>query len=217
MRLVFRSFAVAVLLVAAVCAAQIDKAGPDWTRAQIEDALHAAPASVTTGARIYGWKGTELVMVREGGGPYSCVGSGSWSLRLGKPALPYPDPLCADQNAWAYLQALWKEKDPLHPAKPLPRAPGLVWMLAGMDVVNGRVSYGTGNQSTVQAGSATGIITMTPHIMILPLAVDAATAGLPTTYDQEHATMWVMGAGTPTSHLHVHFSPSTLTALRALP
>jgi hypothetical protein len=39
-----------------------------------------------------------------------------------------------DQNAWAFLKAVWSEKDPLKPEKPYPTAPGLVWMLAGMSV-----------------------------------------------------------------------------------
>src|SRR4051794_32437124 len=137
-----------------------------WKNAQVDDALRAAPVPVTSGARIFGWHGKKLVLVRDGIGPYTCVASGSWSLRLGKPGLPYPDPLCADQNAWAYLQALWSEPNPLHPAKPFPRAPGLVWMLAGMDVVNGKVAYGS--TAIVRAGTADNqTITMTPHLMIL--------------------------------------------------
>ncbi len=185
----------------------------DWKDAQIKDALRAAPSTVTDDAPIYAWNATNLVLVRAGNGPYTCVASGSWSLRLGKPALPYPDPFCADRNAWAYMAAMWKERDPLHPSKPLPRAPGLVWMLAGMDVVNGRVFYGP---NAVQAGTAVGTtITMTPHIMILPLDLDAAKAGLSVTYDPDHAqAMWVMGAGTPTAHLHIHFSPAAHEALK---
>lgn len=185
-----------------------------WAQAQIDDAMRAAPETVTTGARIFAWRGKQLVQVRDGIGPYTCVASGSWSLRLGKPSLPYPDPLCADQNAWTYLQALWSEPDPMHPAKPFPRAPGLVWMLAGMDVVNGKVAYGS--NAIVKAGNAEDkTITMTPHVMILPLSLDAKMAGLPTAYDPAHG-MWVMGAGTPTAHLHVHFPPAAYSALKKL-
>jgi hypothetical protein len=189
-----------------------------WKQAQIEDALRAAPAPVTTGARIFAWQDTQLVLVRDGAGSYTCVASGSWSLRLGKTALPYPDPFCADQNAWAYLQRVWSEPDPLHPSQPFPRAPGLVWMLAGMNVVNGRVSYSKDDRVTIRAGAAgSGTITMTPHVMILPLPVDAATAELPIAYDPDHAlAMWVMGGGTPTAHLHVHLSPATYRALKKL-
>ena len=211
------------ILVFAFCLAAVVGTAPSveaqeidakWKQAQIDDALKAAPVPVTEGARIFAWQKAQLVLVRDGRGPYTCVASGSWSLRLGKPALPYPDPLCADQNSWAYLQALWSEPNPMHPAKPFPRAPGLVWMLAGMDVVNGKVAYG--NNAIVKAGSAEDkTITMTPHVMILPLSVDAQVAALPTAYDPAHG-MWVMGAGTPTAHLHVHFSSPTYVALEGL-
>ena len=84
-----------------------------WKSETLADALLAAPPSVTDDARIYGWgdKG-DLTLVRDGRGPHTCVASGAFSLRLGKPPLPYPDPMCMDQNAWAFLQAVWSEKDP---------------------------------------------------------------------------------------------------------
>ena len=189
-----------------------------WEREQVADALRAAPAPVSGEARIFAWKGKDLVLVREGPGPYTCVASGSWSLRLGKALLPYPDPFCADQNAWAYLQRVWNEPDPLHPAKPFPRAPGLVWMLAGMNVVNGRVSYSRDDSVSLRAGKSDGrAITMTPHVMILPLPIDAGSVELPIEYDPDHPlAMWVMGGGTPTAHLHTHFSPATHEALKKL-
>jgi len=132
--------------------------------------------------------------------------------------LPYPDPFCADQNAWGYLQRVWNEPDPLHPAKLLPRAPGLVWMLAGMNVVAGRVSYSRADTVAVRVGkTGTGSITMTPHVMILPLPLDASVANLPVTYDPDHPlATWIMGGGTPTAHLHTHFAPETHEALKQL-
>ena len=66
----------------------------DWKSEQVADALRAAPPTVTGDARIYAWQGTKLTLVRGGNGPYTCVASGSWSLRLGKPALPNPDSFC---------------------------------------------------------------------------------------------------------------------------
>ena len=87
-------------------------------------------------------------------------------------------------------------------------------MLAGMDVVNGKVAYG--GTASVRAGTADNTtITMTPHIMILPLSLDPIVSELPTAYDAEHG-MWLMGAGTPTAHLHVHFPPATYAALQKL-
>jgi hypothetical protein len=63
----------------------------DWQAEQIADALRAAPPSVTQNAKIYAWKENgERVLVRNGDGPYTCVASGSYSLRVSKPPLPYP-------------------------------------------------------------------------------------------------------------------------------
>jgi hypothetical protein len=208
----------ATLLVTADQEKTRDHVDEAWRAAQIEDALRAAPATVTADAAIYAWNRTQLVLVRQGSGSYTCVASGSWSLRLGKPSLPYPDPFCADQNAYAYIRAVWNERDPLRPTRPFPRAPGLVWMLAGMNVVDGGVAYSADGTSTLKVGGDTnGVITMTPHLMILPLPIDPRIAGLPGVYDpaNEHA-MWIMGANTPTAHLHVHFTPSAHNALKNL-
>jgi hypothetical protein len=85
----------------------------DWQAAQIADALRAAPPTVTHTAKIYAWQPYgHLVLVCDGDGPYTCVASGSASLRFGKPPLSYPDPFCADQHAWAFIQAYWTEDDP---------------------------------------------------------------------------------------------------------
>ena len=82
-----------------------------WKTAAIADASLAAPPSVTVDAKIYGWtKDGKLALARDGSGPYTCVSSGAFSIRVGKPALPYPDPMCLDQNAWSFIQALWNKK-----------------------------------------------------------------------------------------------------------
>jgi hypothetical protein len=193
----------AVALFALVGGAQ---ARADWKADQLADALKAAPPVVTRTAKIYGWEGTKRVLLRDGEGPYTCVASGAWSLRVGKPALPYPDCFCADQNAWAFIQANWA-LDPKKP-QPLPTAPGLVWMLAGMNI-----SAAGGHDHNVSAKDA---ITMTPHIMILPLPIDAEAAGLRTAYDpKDPLTQWVMMSKTPAEHLHVHFSEPVKKALMA--
>ena len=121
-----------------------------WKAEMIADALLAAPPSVTATAKIYAWsdKG-ELTLVRDGNGPYTCIASGSFSVRVGKPPLPYPDPMCMDPNGWAFLQAVWAEKTPLTPAKPYPNSPGLVWMLAGMNVEKGAVALGAGEETKI--------------------------------------------------------------------
>lgn len=123
-----------------------------WKAEMIADTELAAPPAVTKTATIYGWSSNgERVLLREGSGPYTCVASGAFSTRLGKPPLPYPDPMCMDQNAWAFFLAIWAEKNPFKPEKPYSTAPGLVWMLAGMSVKKGVVAIGKSDTAVVKA------------------------------------------------------------------
>lgn len=191
-------------------------ADEQWVSATIADALLAAPPSVTDQATIYGWNADgELTLARDGTGPYTCVATGAFSLRLGKPPLPFPDPMCADQNGWAFFQALWSEKDPLKPEKPYPTAPGLVWMLAGMSVSKGAVAMSGTSAIQATAAEAGGeMFQMTPHVMIMPVPFDEDIAGLETKYDVgAPLNPWIMAVGTPIEHLMVHFSADDVAAL----
>jgi len=198
-----------------------DQSSPEWVQAQIEDALQAAPPTVTAEAKIYAFEENgERVLVRDGDGPYTCVASGSNSLRVGKPEFPNPDPLCADQNAWAYFEAVWAESNPLNPSKPLPTVPGMVWMLAGMNISAGGITYGEDGDSVVGIMNNLGTsdsddhVQMSPHIMILPLPVDAQEAEMPVTFDPTNGeSTWVMAAGTTLAHVHVHFAEEMRDAL----
>jgi len=189
-----------------------------WKSEVIADALLAAPPSVTDNATIYGWTADgDLTLVRYGTGPYTCVSSGAFSLRVGKPPLPYPDPMCMDQNGWAFLKAVWSEKDPLNPKTPYPTAPGLVWMLAGMSVSKGAVAVGASETSVVKtaaAGAGGDMFQMTPHVMIMPVPFNKEVAKMGTSYDLDNPlSPWIMAAGTPYEHLMVHFSPDDVTAM----
>jgi len=189
-----------------------------WISETIADAKLAAPASVTDTASIYGWTPEgELVLARFGSGSYTCIGSGSFSLRLGKPPLPYPDPMCLDANAWAFLQALWSENNPAKPQRRYPTEPGLIWMLAGMNVSKSAVDIGAATMSVEQESSGDAkaeVVQMTPHVMILPLPFSEDTAAMPTAYALDDPLgAWIMAAGKPHEHLMVHFSEQDLSAL----
>jgi hypothetical protein len=158
-----------------------------WERAQIADALRAAPPTVTHQAKLYGWQPFgQLVLVRDGPGPYTCVASGSASRRFAKPPLPFPDPFCADPHAWAFIQAYWTEEDPgpTEAITSLPRAPGLVWMLEARQGITTHVAAGIDQQALVQTTltraaqgahhAAADTISLTPQLMILPLPLDPA-------------------------------------------
>lgn len=192
------------------------RADDAWREQTIADAIQAAPPSVTRDATVFGWAPDgALVLARYGSGPYTCIASGAFSLRLGKPALPYPDPMCLDRNAWAFLQALWSGQ----PKDTLPSAPGLIWMLAGMNVTKSAVDVGastiTMTEETAAAGEAE-VVQMTPHVMILPLPFDEASAGMTTKYNLENPLdAWIMAAGKPHEHLMVHFSAEDAQALMA--
>ncbi len=194
---------------------------PEWIQEQIEDALRAAPPTVTADAKIYAFQENgERVLVRDGAGPYTCFASGSNSLRVGQPEFPYPDALCADQNAWAYFEAVWAETDPLNPSNPLPTVPGMAWMLAGMNIAAGGITYGQDGDGAVSIMSDSGMsdtdghVQMSPHIMILPLPVDAYEAEMPATFDPTNSELtWVMAAGTTLAHVHVHFTEKMRDAL----
>jgi hypothetical protein len=203
----------------------------DWEHAQIADALRAPPPAVTHQAKIYAWEPYgQLVLVRDGPGPYTCVASGSSSLRFGKPPRPSPDPFCADPHAWAFIQAYWTEDDPdpTEAIRPLPRAPGLVWMLVGMHGANVQIASGKDAQGSVQTrltGEAQGAghaaadtIVMTPQLIILPLPIDPAAADRPGASEPTHPlTLWMMARGTPIGHLHIRFPDAVHQALTTIP
>ena len=199
-------------------------ASADWRAAQIADTLRAAPISVTHTARLYAWHPSgHLVLVRDGEGPYTCVASGSASLRFTKPPLRYPDPFCADPHAWAFIEAFWTEEDPAptEAIRPLPDTPGLVWMLAGMPVIKDPGASGRDAQGVVQTGHTGPVkapLTMTPQLMILPLPIDPAAAPLPGISDPAHPlTLWMLARGTPIGVAPVPVPQAAQQALMAMP
>ncbi len=193
----------------ATAAHAVDKA---WKSATIADAVRAAPPAVADTASIYGWTSEgKLVLARSGSGSYTCIASGSFSVRVKKPTLPYPDPMCLDHNAWAFIQALWSGK------KPYPTEPGLIWMLAGMNVSKTAVDIGAASVSVAKEGAGTekaGMVQMSPHVMILPLPFNDKAAAMPTAYAIDNPLgAWIMAAGKPHEHLMVHFSDKDVGAM----
>ena len=193
--------------------------GHEWKKNQIEDALMAAPPVITKKATIYGWdetKGGEMTLLRSGTGEYTCLATGFSSLRVGKPLEPIPGPLCADANAWAFLEAVMKEDNAMKPKKPYPTTPGMVWMLAGMGIKEGMVDVGLGDKiEVVQAGKGSGskMTKITPHIMVMPLPMEK-DGSMSTKYSPTHPLApWIMAAGTPFEHLMLHVSDEDAAAI----
>jgi hypothetical protein len=93
-------------------------------------------------------------------------------------------------------------------------------MLGGMNIAGGQVSYGRGEEGQIETGDSGDdtVINMTPHIMIWPLPVDPQIAELDDVYDAvTPPDQWVMAAGSPMAHMHVHFSEAMLRALMEIP
>jgi hypothetical protein len=189
---------------------------PAWRAEQIADALSAAPPVVTDDAKLIAWMDDgKQVVVREGNGAYVCFASGMTSRRVRKQDLPFKDPACMDQNALAFFQAMWAEKNPMKPSKPYPKAPGIVWMLAGMAVPGGMVKMGKDQSDEhVVAKDGKKIARLTPHIMIMPLPMSNATSSLAGLFDSENPeASWIMFPETPLEHLMVHFSEQDMKSM----
>ena len=193
--------------------------GHDWREKQIKDALRAAPPVITDNATIYGWdeeQGGKMTLLRLGTGNYTCIATGFSSLRIGKPLEPIPGPACADENAWAFFKALLSEENPMKPQKPYPTTPGMVWMLAGMGIKEGMVDMGSGEKievEVVEGVAKSGMIKITPHIMILPLPI-SKSGSLSTKYDPANPlATWIMAANSPLEHLMIHVSDEDVEAI----
>ena len=193
--------------------------GHDWRERQIKDALMAAPPVITDNATIYGWdeeQGGKMTLLRLGTGNYTCIATGFSSLRIGKPLEPIPGPACADENAWAFFKALLNEENPMKPQKPYPTTPGMVWMLAGMGIKEGMVDIGSGEKievEVVEGVAKSGMIKITPHIMILPLPI-SKSGSLSTKYDPANPlATWIMAANSPLEHLMIHVSDEDVEAI----
>ena len=84
----------------------------------IKSAESAAPAAIASGATIYGFDESGMLMtVREGTNGWWCMGD--------YPASPGPDPMCGDANALEWAQAWMTKTDP--PAGKV----GFIYMLSG--------------------------------------------------------------------------------------
>ncbi len=97
-------------------------------------------------------------------------------------------------------------------------------MLAGMNISAGGITYGedgdsvVGIMSNMDSSSSDDHVQMSPHIMILPLPVNAKEAALPVTFDPTNSEWtWVMAAGTTLAHVHVHFTEEAREALLRIP
>ena len=188
--------------ITAVLLVSVGVAGADWYAERLVEALGAAPPSVTHCARIYAWgddgQDAQLVLIRDGTGPYTCVVNASTSPHIGEPPFPLPHPFCADPHAWAFIRALWAEPNPQDPATPLPQIPGLVWRLGGLRPDHRPTAQG-------QTPAAPDPHPTHAHILILPLPTNDREAVVPTVFTGNQPPMqWTIAAKRPMDPLLIH-------------
>jgi hypothetical protein len=155
------------------------KAGDD--KALIASAMSAAPPAIAAKATIVdmGPKGTRTL--RKGSNRFTCVAD--------NPTTPGPDPMCADENAMAWMDALVGHKTP--DAQKV----GFMYMLAGGADASNTDPYAE-KPSKENHWIKTG-----PHVMILGNA--EMLTHYPTSPDPDTKEPYVMWAGTPYAHLMI--------------
>jgi hypothetical protein len=163
--------------------AKPSKKGGRSTAWKIQNAMSAAPQSVSKNATIMDWpasEGSEMVVLREGSNDWTCLPDDSGT--------PANDPMCMDKMAMEWAKAWMAREDPKL------AAPGIGYMLQG-----GGSASNTDPFATKPAPGETWM-KEPPHIMIFPAGkLD------PNVYssDPHSGGPWIMFGGTPYEHLMV--------------
>ena len=147
--------------------------------ALIASAESAAPPAIAAKATIVdmGEKGARVV--RKGTNGFTCMAD--------SPATPGPDPMCADENAWAWVGAWVAHKPP--PAGKV----GFMYMLAGGTDASNTDPYAT------KPSQANHWVKTGPHVMVV--GDPEIVKHYPASADPDTKQGYVMWAGTPYQHL----------------
>jgi hypothetical protein len=147
----------------------------------IASAMHAAPAKVSKDATIIAMDADgKMRTLRKGTNGFTCMPD--------SPATPGPDPMCMDQNAFAWAGAWMAHKDP-----PQGKV-GFMYMLEG-----GTDASNTDPFATKPTASNHWVKTG-PHVMVV--GADASFYdSYPKSPDPDTTQPYVMWAGTPYQHL----------------
>ena len=159
-------------------AASQDDAGAE---AKIENAMGAAPASVSANATILDW-GTDdagdFAVLREGGNGWSCFPD--------TPGTPSDDPMCLDQTWLDWFSAYMAGEEPNVTVA------GLAYMLQGGSDASNTDPFAT------EPAAGEEWITSPPHVMLLlPGELDPAAFST----DHHSGEPFIMWAGTPYEHI----------------
>ena len=159
------------------------KAAAPTDQQLIHSAMKAAPAKVSSGAKIVGFddKGA-MRTLREGTNGFTCVPD--------NPETPGPDPMCMDASAMDWANAWMSKKDPTVGKV------GFAYMLEGGTDASNTDPYAKAPNASnhwVQTG---------PHVMIVGAAPEFYDQ-YPKSADPDTTSPYVMWAGTPYQHLMV--------------
>jgi len=168
--------------VAAPAAPAEPAAAPTGDEAKLQSALSAAPAGIAKDAMVMDINADGTMReLRAGTNGFTCLPD--------NPGTPGPDPMCADANGMAWMDAYMK-KQPPEAGKV-----GFMYMLAG-----GTDASNTDPHAAAPAADNHWIETG-PHVMIM--GATSMMQGYPATADPDTSKPYVMWPGTPYEHLMI--------------
>lgn len=148
----------------------------------IKSAMTAAPAAIAKGATVITVAADgQMRTVRKGTNNFTCMAD--------NPETPGPDPMCADANAMAWVQAWLSKKTPTA------NKVGFAYMLEGGTDASNTDPYAskpTATNNWIKTG---------PHIMIV--GAKGMMEGYPHDAKPDTAKPYVMWPGTPYEHLMI--------------
>jgi hypothetical protein len=154
-------------------------AAPKSDAALIASATSAAPVAVGAKATVVDMGPTGMRVVRKGSNGFTCVAD--------NPSTPGPDPMCGDENAMAWVDALINRKTPD------PNKVGVLYMLAGGADASNTDPFAekpTATNHWIKTG---------PHVMVV--GNQEMLTHYPSSPDPDTSQPYVMYAGTPYAHL----------------
>ncbi|HEX5005918.1 MAG TPA: hypothetical protein VFV70_02330 [Hyphomonadaceae bacterium] len=155
-------------------------APPTGDEAKIQSALSAAPEGIAKDAMV-------MDIAADGTMKELRAGSNGFTCLPDNPGTPGPDPMCADANGMAWMDAYMKKQTP--PAGKV----GLMYMLAGGTDASNTDPYAaapTDDNHWIKTG---------PHVMIM--GATTMMEGYPASADPDTSKPYVMWAGTPYAHI----------------
>lgn len=147
----------------------------------VASARSAAPPAIAAKASVVDMGPKGMRVVHKGSNGFTCLAD--------NPTTPGPDPMCGDENAMVWMQALVDHK------APDAQKVGFIYMLAGGTDASNTDPYAQ-KPTTQNHWIKTG-----PHVMVVGNA--EMLTHYPTSPDPDTKQPYVMWSGTPYAHLMI--------------